>query len=849
MIQNKIYSYFERNEKLNVLFIFDPMNEIATELHSLSWREGFRFVEFDDAWFKVKCALENEWKQDKVILVFKQASPLSAATSMLNFPLLDVLCANMEYKNDDYAAFVQQHDIPVNCENFIRRHINELQLDKFNRILEPYYDADRFNKDIAFRGLISGYLGENHLLDWDTVIIRIFILSLPDEEKKKNNFYCLVEKSADVSTALQNIIDSYFAVTYKPNSEEKIKEVAESFKYNAITQMLAVDTNDNYKRYKINNSLVLERINKLIEKVVHQPKVKRDAFFEAFKRLSSGIKVEEIIKTYGIDAHYFYIPEDLCWEILKTILKKQLTSNPEIACDRLRDLFLKQENNEVIQSTINYGIEVANYYTKATSLGSMKLNTPDDYILKYSSDAYLLDTFYRKSLEAYHQLPDAIPVISSIEKIKKQLDIDYAQLCNIFNLEWLTCLQEKGSSFASIKSVTKQQDFYEQEKNNQTKQVIIISDALRFEVAVELMQHLGKEKHVATLDAALAMLPTETKFCKPVLLPHRSLWMYQDDSEMGLAVDDKILNTIEKRSAHVALYREGGVCVDYVAVTNGTQDANRELFKRPLVYIFHDTIDEVGHSNNPMEVVMACRRTIEQLTKLIRSLHATYNVTNVVLTSDHGFLYNDMLFKDKDKITVTEETSEKKSRYYLTKSDAPIQGVIKFPLSEVSGMNDNVFVAVPEGTNRFAAPGGGYNFVHGGASLQELIIPMIHSKNKKSNVKQKVNVVLVTRNLSIVSSRIKFKMMQSEPVDMDTLERSVVCAVYANDVPVTVEKRFCLNSADVSNFNNRIFDVELVLSKSTDASIMQLRVFDVEDMLNPLIKETVMNNTLIEQDF
>lgn len=47
-----------------------------------------------------------------------------------------------------------------------------------------------------------------------------------------------------------------------------------------------------------------------------------------------------------------------------------------------------------------------------------------------------------------------------------------------------------------------------------------------------------------------------------------------------------------------------------------------------------------------------------------------------------------------------------------------------------------------KGPNRFAAQGGGYNFAHGGASLQELIIPVIHSKNKKNNVKQKVNVAL-----------------------------------------------------------------------------------------------------------
>ena len=226
MIQKKIYSYFERNEKLKVLFVFDPMDAIASELRSLFWQDGFRFVEFDNAWFKAKCALENEWNEDKVVLVFKQASPLGSTTSMLKFPLLDILCANMEYKSDDYAAFMQQHPVPQNCHEFIRKHIDELQLEKFNRILKPYYDTESFNKDIACRGLLSGYLGENQLLDWDTIIIKMFTLSTPSEEKKKYSFYRSIDRSIDIYTTLQSKLESYFAVTYNQNSEEKLKEVS-----------------------------------------------------------------------------------------------------------------------------------------------------------------------------------------------------------------------------------------------------------------------------------------------------------------------------------------------------------------------------------------------------------------------------------------------------------------------------------------------------------------------------------------------------------------------------------------------------------------------------------------------
>ncbi|MBK5203305.1 MAG: PglZ domain-containing protein [Prolixibacteraceae bacterium] len=850
MIQDKIYSYFERNENLKVLFIFDSLNSIASELRPLSWRKEFRYIEFDGGWFKTKYALENEWKDDKVILVFDQISPVSSPTNMLKFPLLDILCANMEYKNDDYGAFLQLHNLPAKFNDFIHKHINELQLEKFNCILELYYNANSFSRDIGFRGLMTGYLGEKCLLDWDDILIKLFIISLPDQKKKYTSFYNSLNKGKDSSLELQKVFMDYFGVNYDPNSEIKLKEAAESLKYNAITQSLAMNDEDNYKRLKISNSLSLDKINKLLDRATHQSKAKREQFFKAFDKLSSKINVSEIIKVYGIDADYFYLPDALCWEIIKIVFDTQITKESQNSIDKLHELLLKKEEDEKICDVLSYGLEIAGYYEKANSLGSLTYNKPNDYINKYVSEFYLLDTYYRKSLEYYNKITDSIPVKNFIDGIKQKLDVDYAQLCNIFNLEWLTCLKEKGGGFNAIDFLFKQQNFYEKEKISD-KQVIIISDAFRYEVAAELIQYLSRERHLVTIDAYLAMLPTETKFCKPALLPNHSLQLYKNGNDVNMKVDDKVLNTIDKRSAHLKCYNKDAVCVDYADVANGTFASNRELFKKPLVYIFHNTIDEVGHSNNPVEVIAACHRTVEQLSKLVPSLHATYNVTNVVVTSDHGFLYNDMEFKEKDKQKVEDnDVVEKKSRYYLTKSNTHVQGIVKFSLSDVSGIkNNNLYVAVPEGTNRLAAQGGGYNFTHGGASLQELIIPVIRSKNQKKNKKPKVGLALVSHNLYLVSSRLKFKIMQSEVVDMDIQERTISCALYINDTAVTEKKIIILNSTDADNFNNRIYDVELILNKSTSESIMQLKIFDVGDPLNPLIKENVTNKTLIERDF
>ena len=297
-------------------------------------------------------------------------------------------------------------------------------------------------------------------------------------------------------------------------------------------------------------------------------------------------------------------------------------------------------------------------------------------------------------------------------------------------------------------------------------------------------------------------------------------------------------------------YRDGAICVTFEEVAEYNREKNREIFKHSLVYIFHDSIDKVSHDGNAKQITQSCRDAINDIATMIPKIHASYNVTEVYITSDHGFLFNDIEFADKDKHKIDEDNLEKCSRYYLTNSDAPVSGVVKFALNEVSGIQNagNVFVAVPEGTNRFAAPSGGYMFTHGGAALQEIIIPIITSRQERTDSKQPVGVMILDRKLSMQASRLRFKLLQTEAVSMDMKERLIKVALYHNDAPVTPVKDILLDKTDPS-LDNRKIQVDLTLNRNVDAKVLQLKVFDANDELNPLLKENVTNNTLIENDF
>ena len=110
MTIDRIYDYFERNPQLHVLFLFDN-GFLEGELADVKWSEDFHYEVFDGCWCNVKYAIENTWADKKVVLLLRQPYAPQSEEEYLKFPLLDMLIANMEYKEDDYASFLTDESV------------------------------------------------------------------------------------------------------------------------------------------------------------------------------------------------------------------------------------------------------------------------------------------------------------------------------------------------------------------------------------------------------------------------------------------------------------------------------------------------------------------------------------------------------------------------------------------------------------------------------------------------------------------------------------------------------------------------------------------------------------------
>lgn len=839
--KERIYTYFARNQYLHVLFIFDPVGGFCDELEHEEWDENFVYHEFDGhSWFSLKYHLEHDWFDKKVVLLFRMLEPQNSA-SLLQFPVADLLEANAVYREDDYAEFIEQYGLPKTLEiqKFVSKHVADFRLKKFHDVLLPYFNRNDFTEDNIIRGFISIYLGQKQVLYWDRIIARVVCLGKLEEEKKRDKFFIQLQKNQDAYDALQLHLEKVTGQRYEVNQTEKVRKIAESIKYNSIMALIGEDQRDNYRQYKIKDQLTLGRFNQLVENINNDRDL-AEPFNAAVAELARDIKEEEIIRIYGTEQPYGMMTDALCWPILEQIVTSSIPGDATIAANRIQNLLNKLQENAVAKASVETVLNIARYYHNANSTGTLRLNNPDEYIKRYSNELYLMDFYYRKSLESFYEVKAAnCPLYSLISQIKKQADIHYSQKQQELNEEWIACMRDFGSSYERL-SLPRQENFYRDVINpTTTKQVVIVSDALRYEVAAELLQKLNEQKHNVELSAQLAMMPTETKYCKLSLLPHTEL-----KQEGGvMLVDGKNLVTLEQRSAHMQQYRQGAKCVDFKTVSESGQDEMRELFKRPIVYVMHDKIDKEGHDQSAIEMTSACRESVRQLAAIVHSIHMSFNVSDVYITSDHGFLFEDKTFEDKDKHQVQEQNIEKKTRYYLTNSDASLMGISKFKLEDVSGMQaPGVYVAVPNGTNRMMASGG-YNFAHGGGALQEIITPLIHSKLVRKETRQKVSVSLTgNNNLTLVSSMVKFALLQNEPIDSSLRALDIKYGIYVNGTIVGSLEEMTLGSSSDA-VADRVRDITIRLASVPVANaIVELRVYDAEDMLNPIISRNVKNS-------
>ena len=86
---------------------------------------------------------------------------------------------------------------------------------------------------------------------------------------------------------------------------------------------------------------------------------------------------------------------------------------------------------------------------------------------------------------------------------------------------------------------------------------------------------------------------------------------------------------------------------------------------------------------------------------------------------------------------------------------------------------------IPKSINRFRIKGSGVRYVHGGASLQEIVVPVIKINKKRQDNKRMVEVDIIKSTDKITTNILSVSFLQAELVTDNVLARTIRAGIVA----------------------------------------------------------------------
>ena len=540
----------------------------------------------------------------------------------------------------------------------------------------------------------------------------------------------------------------------------------------------------------------------------------RAEFYELAKDLNIKDRIDELELDYSIKGTAFEYFDKV---IIKDII--EVFNSEIIDYDKYKKYIeIRLDNSlwrEEYQHFYNVLLAVNDFFRIKDSLIIEDREELREIFKDYTKNYFLIDKLYRDFYYSYDKIKNSelAPLFDTLKsKIDKFYEIDY--------LEKLLALW--SSKVYERDKLPQQKDFY---KNNIVKAdvrtVVIISDALRYEVGYEISQKLRKEANVKEIkiEAMLTDLPSRTFLGMANLLPCKK----ERDIDLVSAkvlIDGIDSQGTENREKILKTSCEESSAISFDNFYKMNRAKQEEFIKgKKVIYIYHDSIDAIGDkAKTENNTFNACKDAVENIVSLSKLL-SSLGVVNIYITSDHGFLYEKKEVEEYNKLEL--KNTKYKSigkRYAIYEKEIEEKGCVTLKL-------DSLYGVFPEKNQRIKASGSGLQFVHGGASPQEMIIPLINYKSGANSKKiSKVQVRIRESVAKITSNLTKFSIYQIEAVSIKDkfIERDVSVALYDGDVRVSDEKKLKLNSIE----ENTIHDFRLTLSG--EHKKVTLKVIDIE---------------------
>ncbi|RBP18151.1 PglZ domain-containing protein [Roseiarcus fermentans] len=282
---------------------------------------------------------------------------------------------------------------------------------------------------------------------------------------------------------------------------------------------------------------------------------------------------------------------------------------------------------------------------------------------------------------------------------------------------------------------------------------LVAVDAMRYEIGVELADRLARMGEVR-LRAAIAALPSITPIGMAAILPGAaaSFSIADKNGKLGALIGDAFLPDLASRQKYLQAQVPGIVDLTLDDVLTWTKATQKRLAGAQIVFVRSTEIDAAGENTENRYARRIMEGTVGDVARCLSKL-AGAGIENAVVTADHGHLYFAAEREEAMRISSPGgDQIELHRRCWIGRGGATPPGTVRVPGAKLGYVTD-LDVVVPKSVAVFKA-GGDLAYHHGGASLQELVIPVITVRMKLTAASKEKKGLVVKFAGEAVTNRI-----------------------------------------------------------------------------------------------
>ena len=800
-IAQALTKLFDRHR---IVFWYDAKQELRDDFEALSLPCVEKLALTDNE-YGIKYRLLREQPEQKFLLYREGPQP-----NDLDNWLLDVQLAHGEFRTDQVAIWLSELELGLGFTDVVQAHVEFYQAIKRKDALKQLLKADDTSGQIRLK-MLAVCTGSEPRMD---AVVENLLQELADGRDEKIK---LVGRCSLVGFLWEQMARCY---GYK-SDEPGIRDFAiELFK-----SCFAMGTGDQAKL--------------TADALVFLKRWKDSRQFEGGFEILSGecaevLGIEQDLAKRDfrelIELDYFrLIDQKIISDLVRAVAARTASSGDLAIWVRQRRQGHWYREYRHLYEAIDYAAQ----FTHALGEAQLSMDSLAEGVQRYSRFWYQLDQLYRKF--TYHvRMSGQASLMGNLTE----------QIENLYSNNYLLKLGDRFQTFVDAASkweafpVRKQKDFFEHwvlpflRKDN--KVCVIISDAMRYEIGDELLNMVRQEdRYSAELEPALSMLPSYTQLGMAALLPNKALAIADNETGTVLVDGQSSQGTANRiKILGQAISQRATACkADELMAMKG-DDCRALVRDHDVIYVYHNRIDATGDKRESEERVFeAVEETLQELIRLIKKLTGA-NANNLLVTSDHGFIYQNRAIDESDFSGVDAEGDQilfRDRRFVLGKGLSEASSLHKFTPEQL-GLAGEVEVQIPKSINRLRLRGSGSRFVHGGASLQEVVIPVLKINKKRQSDVTAVEVDILRGASSVITSgQLAVTIYQAGPVTDKIQPRVLRAGIYTEAGDLISDSHDLTFDLSSDNPRERELQVRFVLTRKADEANGQEVILRLEE--------------------